>query len=112
MQKKEILILIALFVIVILIVLLINYARGNNNYNEETMRCIAGKSKMVVSPTCSACAYQREILKGYLSYFEFVNINQEILEQYDIQGVPTWIINERKYEGVMTIQELKEITGC
>ena len=28
-----------------------------------------------------------------------------------IEGTPTWVINEQKYEGVQTIGELKELTG-
>ena len=112
MKKKEILILVLLIIPIVIIILSINYLKANGNHNDETMQCIAEKSKLIVSPTCGACASQKQILGDYLDDFELININQQIAEQYHINAVPTWIIDEQNYVGVKTIEQLKEITGC
>ncbi len=114
MEKRAIITLIILIAIVIGIISLIYYAKANGDYNEQTMQCIAEKSKVIVSPTCSWCEKQKQDLGKYLNYFEFIDISQnpEILKQYDIKGTPSWIIGEELYSGYYSIEELKEITGC
>ena len=112
MKKKEAIIFALLIIPVVAIILSINYFQGNGDVDDETMSCIAENSKVIVSPTCGACASQKDILKDYLDMFELINIDQEIAEQYSIRVVPTWIINNQNYEGVRTIEQLKELTGC
>jgi len=114
MKTKEVVIFIILTAIVVGVIALIFYIKSNGNHDEQAIKCIAEKSKIIASKTCSACAYQNQILGDYLEYFEliYVDENPEILEQYHIDGVPTWIINEKKYPGVHNIAKLKEITGC
>lgn len=113
-MKREIKIYLILVIMVILIIAGIFWIMNNENLEEETMKCIAEKSKIIVSPTCSWCAKQREDLGEYVDYFEFIDISQnpEILKQYNIKGTPSWIIDEEVYPGYQTIQELKQITGC
>lgn len=121
MDKKGIsgiIILIILIVIVIGIIFLINYIKVNGNSNEKTIKCIAEKSKVIVSKTCSVCAYQKQILKknleNYEDYFEIIDITEypEVWRQYDLKGVPTWIINGKTYPGFQSIRKLKGLTGC
>ncbi len=114
MNKKTISIFIMLIVIIVGIILSINYIRANNSQDEKTMQCIAENSKILVSKTCSACAYQKEILKDYIDYFEIIDCTTNIEEcrKYKITGFPTWIINEKKYPGAKSIEKLKELTGC
>jgi len=114
MNKKTISIFIMLIVIIIGIIFSINYIRANGNHDAQTMKCIAENSKILVSKTCSACAYQKEILKDYIDYFEIIDCatNIEECRKYEITGVPTWIINEEKYPGAKSIEKLKELTGC
>ena len=113
-MKKNILIVTILFVIIIAIILLINYVKANGNSDEKTMQCIAENSKLIVSPTCSACAYQKKILGDYYDHFEIISVSEhpEIWKQYKLRGVPTWIINQETYAGVQSIEKLKELTGC
>jgi len=112
MRKKEILIFIIIITAVISIILLINFVRGNGNHDDELMQCISQNTKLIVSPTCGACAHQKQILNDYSELFELININQNLATQYNIRGVPTWIINEQTYTGVRSIEQLKELTGC
>ena len=116
MKKKEILIFLILIIGVIGIILLINSTRENGDYDKETMLCIAKDTKLIVSPTCGYCAQQKDLLKenldNYEDYFEILTINPELSDQYNLKGVPTWIINEQTYSGLRTIEQLKELTGC
>lgn len=118
MDKKSLSTIIILVVVVIAIILIINHLKGSSSENEATMKCIAERSRVIVSPTCSACAYQKQILKenleDYENYFELIDVSEhpEIWEEYSLEGVPTWIINETLYPGVRSIEELKIITGC
>ena len=118
MKNKEILTFVILIAVIISIIFLIQYVRGNGEHDEETIICIAEKAKLIVSPTCSACAKQKQILKDGLSnyddYLEILSVteNPDLWEQYDLIGVPTWIIGEKTYAGVRTISELKELTEC
>ncbi len=114
MKKKEILIFVLLIASVILIIFLINYVKANGNHDDKTMQCIAEKSKVIVSPTCSWCAKQEQDLGEHANYFEFIDIskNLEILQQYEIRGTPSWIINQKVHAGYQTIEELKKLTGC
>jgi len=114
MKFKEVGVIIILAVIVIGIVFAINYVRGNGNNNEEGIICIAKRSQLVISPTCSACTYQKQILGENYDLFNVISIsdNPGILKEYDISGVPAWIINEKAYTGAHSIEELKDLTGC
>ena len=115
-MKKDTKLYLGLVIIILAIIITIYVLKGNNNQptDEETIKCIAEKSKIIVSPTCGWCTKQKEDLGEYLDLFEFIDIveNPEISNQYDITGTPTWIINEQIYPGYKTINELKQITGC
>lgn len=117
MGKKEILTSALLVIIVIGTIILINYIRATDSVvqnDEETIKCIAKNSTLVVSKTCGHCANQKQILGKYIDLFTLYEASEspEILQKYSITGVPTWIINEKAYTGVKTIEELKELTGC
>ena len=117
-MEKNTIVLLILIIIVIVSISLIYYVKANGNHDEHVMQCIAESSKIIVSPTCSACAYQKNILKenmeDYENYFEIISITEypSIGVQYNIRGVPTWIINEQTYPGAKSIEQLKELTGC
>lgn len=113
-MRKETIFLIATIVIIIAIIFTINYVKGNGNHNQETMQCIADNSILFVSKTCGHCATQKQILGDSLSLFQVYDIhdNSELAQQYNIIYIPTWIINNQKYESVYSISTLKELTGC
>lgn len=114
MEKREIKILIILSVAVIIIILAIYFFRKNGNLDEEIIKCIASKSLLIAKKDCGTCAYQKQILGNYTSYFDIIDIIEypEIVEQYNLIKVPTWIIDGKKYTGVKTLKDLKKITGC
>ena len=113
-MKKDTLILVIIVVIVIAIIIGINYVKGNGNYSNETMQCIADNSILIVSKTCSHCENQRSILGDSEPLFNIIFIDEqpEVMDQYDLRAVPTWIINNEKITGVQSVEKLKELTGC
>ena len=117
-MEKNTIVLLILIIIVIAIISLIYSIKANGNLDESVIKCIAENSKMIVSPTCSACAYQKNILKenmeDYETYFEIISFaeNPEIRQQYAIKGVPSWIINEQIHPGAKSMEQLKQLTGC
>ena len=117
-MKKNTIVLLILITIVIVSISLIYYVKANGHHDNPTMMCIAENSKLIVSPTCGACAYQKKILKenmeDYENHFEIINLGEhpEVQQQYNLKGVPTWVINEQTYAGARSISQLKELTGC
>lgn len=115
MKTKEITFTVVLVVIIIAVIFSINYFKANeNSINEETMKCIANNTILVVSKTCSHCANQKKALEPYLNDFKLLEVteNPDIIQKYNIRAVPTWIISEKIYEGEKSVNELKQLTGC
>jgi len=114
MKSKEILIIIILAVIILAVILIINYVKANENSDEQTMKCIASKTKLIISKTCSHCARQKEILNDHIDLFNIIYIDEhpEIWEQYNHPPVPAWVINNEVHVGVQSIENLKQLTQC
>ncbi|MBR9706228.1 thioredoxin family protein [Candidatus Pacearchaeota archaeon] len=119
MKKNEKTTYIILVAIVILIIVVVNIVKNNNaSITIEELKCIAEKSKLILSSTCSHCIEQKRILKSidsnYTAYLDLIYVDEhpEVFEEYDITGVPTWIINEKTYSGVHQPKELKKIADC
>ena len=95
-------------------ILLIVYVRSNGDEDEKTMKCIAGKSQLYVSRLCGHCANQKAILGEYLDYFGVTDCIEErdkCIEE-GIEQVPTWVIGEKRYADVFSVEELKNLTAC
>ena len=113
-MKKETKVYLFLVVIIIVIIAIIMIIRANGEIDEEAIKCIADKSIVYVSRTCSACAAQKQILGNYTSYFNMIDCLSEMQKCIDagINGYPTWFINGKKYEGVQSLEGLKKAAGC
>jgi len=106
--------LIVLIVLIIGVISIISYLKGNSNVDEETARCIASKSQLYVKTGCPHCLQQEQILGNYLSLFNIIDCldNIKICSDKMIEFIPAWIINNQKYYGVKSLNELKSLTGC
>ena len=80
----------------------------------EEITCIAENSVLFSSKTCFHCFQQKEILGDNIDLFWIIYADEspEILEEFDINVFPTWIIGEETYLGVQSLGKLKELTGC
>ena len=47
---------------------------------------------------------------SHCHYFCFYETEKCV--EANIPGYPTWIINNKQYPGVKSIEELKQLTGC
>ena len=114
-KKPRKLIILGVIIIILLIVcvLLLKYLPKQSNLDHEMMSCIGDNSLLVASKGCGYCHNQIEML-GDIDSLNIIYCEDD--EQFcidnQIAGVPTWIINEEKFVGVRTIDELKELTGC
>jgi len=113
-MKRSTSILVVLVILIIVAIALISYLRGNNTVNEETARCIASKAALYVKTGCPHCLQQEQILGNYIGFFNITDCidNIEICSDKMIEFIPAWIINNQKYYGVKSLQELKSLTGC
>lgn len=113
-MKKDVKVYLVLVVVVIAVIVLIYYIKGNGEGEEKTIKCIAENSVLVVKEGCPACAAQKNILEEYLDEFEIIDCANEPQKcmEFGITHIPTWIIAQEKYEGVHSIEQLKELTGC
>jgi predicted thioredoxin/glutaredoxin len=104
--------------IVAIILAIYLVSNGANKYTPEpkVAICIAMKSELYISKTCSHCQQQINILnfKNYSSFFKMVDCiqDQQICLDKSIFKVPIWVIANKTYEGVKSWEELKNLTGC
>ncbi|MCX6748166.1 MAG: hypothetical protein NT076_01030 [Candidatus Pacearchaeota archaeon] len=113
MEKKTTFILV--IVAIIAAIAIINYIKTpNQEITEAIIKCIASKSHLYGSSTCSHCEQQKEILGDYTSYFNITNCLDDVAvcSGKNIRAVPTWIINDAEYLGVKSLNELKTLAGC
>jgi len=114
-SKKPILFVAIIIILLIIIgVLLLKYLPKESNLDHDVMSCIGSNSLLVASKGCGYCHNQIEMLGDNKDDFNIIYCDED--EQFcidnQIAGVPTWIINEEKFVGVRTIDELKELTNC
>ena len=83
---------------------------------EELAICIGQNSELYFQTGCSACIKQEELFGNYLKHLNstdcFLKENRQICIDKKIEVTPTWIINEKSYKGVQTIEKLKSLTNC
>ncbi|MBU0958261.1 MAG: hypothetical protein KKF56_05640 [Nanoarchaeota archaeon] len=103
---------VAIFVFLIILVFGILDMQDKLDITDETAQCIADKSLLYVSTTCSHCIYQKSILKEHLELFNIIDCNNEPSRCKGISIVPSWWVDDKLYEGKQTWRELKELTGC
>ena len=91
-----------------------NFNPNNNFPNENLVKCIASKSILYVQEGCIHCKNQEELFGDnykFLNKFDCTQNFQLCLNE-GIYGTPTWVIDNQKYAKVLTIEELKQMTGC
>lgn len=114
-MKRENNILVLIIILVLAAIVLISYLKNDNNpIDENTAACIASKASLYVKTGCSHCQEQEDILGDYLNLFNITDCldNTEICSDRVVEYIPAWIINNQKYYGVKSLNELKSLTGC
>ena len=91
----------------------------SNEKLAEFAKCLTEKgAKMYGAYWCMHCKSQKEEFGDAFQYINYVECDlgggktaQECIEK-GIDGYPKWIINEKKYDGKQTFQELAQASGC
>jgi uncharacterized membrane protein len=99
-----------IFGVVILAAFLIT-SKGEETSN-EIAKCIGENSVLYTQLGCHACETQKNLFGESYQYLNLVDCFYEGEKCSNIEYTPTWIINNEKYVGIQSIEELKELTGC
>jgi hypothetical protein len=107
----------ALIIIVVLILsLFIILNKSAPQTSTNVAKCIGQNSVLYVQTGCSHCKDQEDLFGNNTQYLNEIDCiqadNMQKCISAEIQGTPTWVIKNQSYEGVQTIEKLKELTGC
>ena len=78
-------------------------------------QCLADKGAVMYGAKwCSHCQNQKKLFGKSFRLITYVECpdNIELCLSKDIQNYPTWIINNKKYEGEQSLSRLGEASGC
>jgi len=119
-MEKEKIITLSIVVFILLIAGTIIYSKNigltvKDTPSEEIARYIGQHSVLYVQLGCIHCKEQEDLFGANVRYLNIVDYFKEEDKQKfidaGIEYTPTWIINNQKYEGVQSIEKLKELTG-
>ncbi|MDE1848984.1 MAG: hypothetical protein KGH55_03050 [Nanoarchaeota archaeon] len=87
---------------------------SGSSVSADLARCIGQHSAIYVQLGCSHCADQEAMFGGSWKYMNSTDCyyNPQECNLAGIQYTPTWIINNTRYVGVQSVDELKNLTGC
>ena len=109
MKKRWLTIIIILVVIVISVVIITS--RGNG-VSKEIANCIGENSELYTQLGCYACEIQEKMFGKNYQYLNTIDCWYEREKCLEIQYTPTWIIKGEKYAEILSIEKLRELTGC
>ncbi|RLG11446.1 hypothetical protein DRN73_05325 [Candidatus Pacearchaeota archaeon] len=112
MKKKSLITILVILAVIILSIIIL--ARPHTETSKEIAKCIGENSELYVQLGCHACEYQEKLFGENYKYLNKTDCfyDREKCIKKEIQGTPTWIINNIKYLGARSIEELKKLTGC
>jgi hypothetical protein len=113
-KKSTLITLIIILVIVIFSYYIITKDNTHQDADETFAKCLGEKSTIYIQTGCHACKTQEEMFGDNYKYLNVVDCLVEPLKCtiVDIKVTPTWIVQGKKYEGVRSIEELKNASGC
>lgn len=112
MKRNPVITLIIIIGIVILSLYIIN--KPTEESPEEIVKCIGENSELYTQLGCHACETQENIFGENYQYLNVIDcfFERGICTEKQIKATPTWIIGGKFYEGVRSLETLKELTGC
>ncbi len=102
--------ILVIIAVVLLAIFLINNKKPETP--DEIAKCIGRNSVLYTQLGCHACESQKNLFGESYQYLNKIDCWFEGDKCSDIQKTPTWLIKGEKYEGVQSIDKLKELTGC
>lgn len=108
-----------LIALIALIIIIIGFIYVYKNINqpvatEDFAKCLASKSIVYSSSICPHCQEQKKIIGPNYKYINEIDCytNPEECVKANVTGTPTWIINGNRIEGVQTLAQLEQLSGC
>ncbi|MFH1238263.1 MAG: hypothetical protein ABIH79_01905 [archaeon] len=109
-MKKYLVTLFIILGVILFSVIILN--KPQPDILEGVVKCIGQNSELYVQTGCHACKIQEDIFGENKNYLNAIDCFKESEKCSGITHTPTWIIKGEKYEGVQSIEKLKELTGC
>ncbi len=103
---------IGIIVLILVIALVIMFWPKSVDADVETAKCIGENSILYTQIGCHHCEDQEAMFGNNTEYLNIFLCNTDWSKCGHIQGTPAWEIEGTTYAGVMSIKELKELTGC
>lgn len=121
-MKKETLATIGIVVLILIIAGAIIYSKTTglavqNIATEAEAKWIGEHSVVYTQTGCIHCIEQEKLFGNNWKYINSINYDStkpEIVQAFtnaNIIGTPTWVIDGQNYEGKLSIEKLKELTG-
>jgi len=87
------------------------------NKKTSLAKCLTENNvKMYSSTSCSACLTQERMFGEALEFLDIVNCDtddgKQECQDMAIKATPTWIVNNIKYTGVLSLEGLAELVDC
>lgn len=96
------------------IIYLQSYNVGAELVPKQITQCIGANATMYSQTGCHFCKQQKDMFGSSVKYLNIIECNYapSLCNSLGIQGTPTWIIKDIKYQGVQSIANLQNLTGC
>jgi uncharacterized membrane protein len=117
--------IIAIIIVNIIPLIIFNVPTGEKENYDTLAQCITEKGvNMYGSFRCGVCAKTRAMFGDSFEYINEIechpqgeNPQTELCIEKELEGTPTWILEPngeelKKYTGFLSIEELKEFSGC
>jgi len=101
-------------ILVIAIISTLALTKPESVTKEELIKCIGKNSVLYTQIGCTHCKTQENLFGENYKFLTVIDCfyDREICSQKGIPGTPSWIINDKLYLGVQSIDKLKELTKC
>ena len=99
--------------VVIVMALALIIFKPSPSVSEEDARCIGSRAVLFSQSGCVHCLIQLELFGDKQNLLTIVDcVKVDWCLDAGIEATPTWQIENKTFEGVYSIDELKEMTGC
>ena len=102
----------AIIIICVILLAIFILRKDYPETDKGTTKCIGDNSILYTRLGCHFCEVQEDIFGENYQYLNVIDCFFEEGQCTNINGTPTWIIEGRIYEGVQSVEKLKELTGC
>ena len=100
-----------------LVVVLVSFSIVNANKSgpyDELAKCLTEKDAVIYGASWCKYTDAQKAMFGksfkHLDYFDYTEFPEE--EFGKIKKTPTWIINDKAYENVLSFDRLSQLSGC